>query len=123
MYHEADVHIGRRVRERRTELGISQIALGERLGVSYQQIQKYETGANRISGSRLWELSIILKTPVGYFFDGLEGGAAKQGGDGKGSDEPLGRSALELARAVNAISDDEVKTQILRLAKAFAKAS
>lgn len=121
MYHEADVHIGRRVRERRTELGISQIALGERLGVSYQQIQKYETGANRISGSRLWELSLILKTPVGYFFEGLEGG--KKSAEGKGSDETLGRSALELARAVNAISDDEVKTQILRLAKAFAKAS
>ena len=117
MYHEADVHIGRKLRERRMALGLSQIALGEKLGVSYQQVQKYETGANRISGSRLWEISKILKAPVGSFFEGLEG----QDQVATGAEPQLGRNALELARAVNAIPDPEVKTKFLRLAKAFAQ--
>ncbi len=123
MYHVADVHIGKRVRERRLALGMSQIVLGEELGVSYQQVQKYETGANRISGSRLWEISLILKAPVASFFEGLQDGDAPTGDEDEESGPPLGRSALELARAVNAIHDDEVKTQILRLAKAYARAS
>ena len=118
MYHKTDVHIGRRLRERRIALGNSQAELAEKLGISFQQVQKYESGANRISGSRLWDISNVLETPVSFFFDGLEGGV-----DMNGSESPLDRQTLELARAVNAIDDDSVKTQLVRLVKAFAKAS
>jgi len=122
MYHEVDVYIGRRVRERRMALGMSQVTLAEKLGVSYQQIQKYETGANRISGSRLWEISVILKVPVAYFFEGLTREGVPEESSTDKSGKKLGRGALELARAVNAIENEEIKTEMLRLAKAFAKA-
>ena len=117
MYHKTDIHIGRRLRERRIALGMSQSELAERLGISFQQVQKYESGANRISGSRLWDIATVLETPVAYFFEGLEGGM-----DEGAEEKPLDRQTLELARAVNAIDDEGVKTQLVRLVKAFAKA-
>lgn len=116
MYHKTDVHIGRRLRERRVSLGMSQSELAEKLGVSFQQVQKYESGANRISGSRLWDICSVVDVPVGYFFEGLEGAP---GDDGK----PLDRQSLELARAVGSIEDENLRSQIVRLVKAFAKAS
>jgi transcriptional regulator with XRE-family HTH domain len=122
MYHKTDVHIGRRLRERRMALGMSQAELAEGLGISFQQVQKYESGANRISGSRLWDIASILQTPVSYFFEGLEE-APVEAGEGGASSKPLDRNTLELARAVNSIPDESVKTQLVRLVKAFAKAS
>ena len=101
MYHKTDVHIGRRLRERRMALGMSQAELAEGLGISFQQVQKYESGANRISGSRLWDIASILQTPVSYFFEGLEEEATDVG-DGASS-KPLDRNTLELARAVNSM--------------------
>lgn len=117
MYHETDVHIGRRLRERRIALGLSQSELAEKLGISFQQVQKYESGANRISGSRLWDISRVVDAPVAFFFDGLEGGASNQ------SERPLDRQTLEIARAVNMIDDDEVRSQLIRLVKVFAKSA
>ncbi len=67
-----DVHIGERLRQRRRQVGISQIALGQEIGVKYQQIQKYETGHNRISASRLWSIAKALDVPITYFFEGIE---------------------------------------------------
>lgn len=67
-----DVHLGRRLRRRRRLLGLTQQQLGEQVGVRFQQIQKYECGANRLSAARLWELAEALKIPVGYFYDGLD---------------------------------------------------
>jgi transcriptional regulator with XRE-family HTH domain len=67
--NQIDVHVGRRVRLRRTLKGISQEKLGERLGLTFQQIQKYERGVNRIGASRLFEISRILDVPIGYFFE------------------------------------------------------
>src|SRR5262245_39091705 len=64
-----DVHVGSRVRLRRTLLGMSQEKLGEAIGLTFQQVQKYERGANRIGASRLWDLSRVLDVPVAYFFD------------------------------------------------------
>ncbi|MDX1711410.1 MAG: helix-turn-helix transcriptional regulator [Rhodovibrionaceae bacterium] len=123
MAHPTDVHIGQRVREKRMALGYSQTALAEKLGISFQQVQKYESGANRISGSRLWEMSRVLGEPVSYFFEGLEeGNVVREPQDGR-SDTELGRSTLELARAINSIDNDEVKQQFARLVKAFARAS
>ena len=66
-----DMHVGNRVRLRRTLLGISQEQLGAELNVTFQQVQKYERGANRISASRLWDISQILDVPISYFFDDM----------------------------------------------------
>lgn len=71
MAAEIDLHLGRRLRRRRRLLGLTQQQLGDRVGVRFQQIQKYECGANRLSAARLWELAEALETPVTYFYDGL----------------------------------------------------
>lgn len=118
MYHKTDVHIGRKIRERRVARGLSQAALADRLGITFQQIQKYESGANRVGGSRLWELSKALGVPVGYFFEGLEEGRAAPAGE-----PPLSRQSLELARAINAIPEGDIKEQVIRLVKAFVRRS
>src|SRR6186997_1732132 len=67
-----DVHVGTRVRLRRTLLGLSQEKLGEAIGLTFQQVQKYERGANRIGASRLWDLSRVLDCPVSFFFDDMD---------------------------------------------------
>ena len=65
-----DVHIGRRLRSRRRLLGLTQADLAQACGVRFQQIQKYECAANRMSAARMWQFSVILQVPIGYFFDG-----------------------------------------------------
>jgi len=72
MAHPIDLHVGRRVRQRRRLLGVTQQKLAEAVRIRFQQIQKYESGANRISASRLWALSKALNVPVSYFFDGCD---------------------------------------------------
>jgi len=69
--HPIDLHVGNRVRQRRRLLGMTQQALAEAVSIRFQQIQKYESGANRISASRLWSLSKALRVPIHYFYDGL----------------------------------------------------
>ncbi len=73
MTHPVDVHVGRRIRHRRWMIGMTQQQLAERVGIKFQQIQKYETGANRVSASRLWDIATTLEVPVSFFFEGLEG--------------------------------------------------
>ncbi|MET0274195.1 MAG: helix-turn-helix transcriptional regulator [Phenylobacterium sp.] len=68
--HPIDLHVGLRLRLRRKELRISQEKLAEALGLTFQQVQKYERGANRVSASKLWEIAQVLKAPVGYFYEG-----------------------------------------------------
>ena len=70
--HPVDLYVGRRVRQRRVELGLSQDQLAKAVHVTFQQIQKYEQGVNRVSASKLFEISIVLNAPVGYFFSGVE---------------------------------------------------
>ena len=72
--HPVDRHVGRRVCEKRISLGYNQSDLGRALGLTFQQIQKYEKGANRISASKLWDISRFFKVDIAYFFDGLTGG-------------------------------------------------
>jgi len=119
MPRDTDKHIGRRLREARLARGFSQGALGRKLGVTFQQVQKYESGANRIGGSRLWDISGILEVPVGYFFEGLPavGAAAST----KEPEAPLTRRSLELAKEIDAIPDETVKLQVLRLVRAITK--
>jgi len=71
MTRQEDIHIGHRLRQRRRIVGMSQQDLAASVGVKFQQIQKYETGANRISGSRLYDIARSLRVPIGYFFEGL----------------------------------------------------
>jgi transcriptional regulator with XRE-family HTH domain len=67
-----DLHVGRRLRRRRRILGMTQQQLAEQIGIRFQQVQKYECGANRITSARLWELAVAMAVPVGYFFEGLD---------------------------------------------------
>ena len=71
--HPVDRHVGRRVQEQRLSQGFSQTALGNAVGVSFQQMQKYETGSNRISSSKLFEIAKFMDCPITYFFEGLDG--------------------------------------------------
>jgi transcriptional regulator with XRE-family HTH domain len=119
MPRETDKHIGRRLREARMARGFSQGALGKKLGVTFQQVQKYESGANRIGGSRLWDISGVLDVPVGYFFEGLP--AAGKTGSGCGPEAPLTRRSLVLAKEIEAIPDEHLKSQVLRLVRAINK--
>ena len=127
-----DQHVGHRLRQRRTLLGLSQEKLGEAVGLTFQQIQKYERGANRIGASRLFQLSQILDVPVGYFFEEMSGEVEKTRGERTGSgqspmleivnsDDPLARrETLELVRAYYKITDPKVRKRVFELTKSIA---
>eukprot|EP01035_Chromulina_nebulosa_P005144 gene5145-6981_t len=99
---EIDIHLGRRLRRRRRLLGLTQQELAETCGVRFQQIQKYECGANRISASRLWQLSEALEVPVGYFYDGLSDADRRElqsESAGEGGEMFARKETLDLIRA------------------------
>lgn len=126
-----DVHVGSRVRLRRTLLGMSQEKLGEALGLTFQQIQKYERGVNRIGASRLFDLARVLDVPIGFFFDDMSpelgGNAATrsraaafgfaEGQDGFEDDTLHRRETLELVRAYYRITDPSVRKRVFDLIK------
>ncbi|MFQ5764113.1 MAG: helix-turn-helix domain-containing protein [Rhodospirillales bacterium] len=129
-----DIHVGSRVRLRRTLLGLSQEKLGDAVGLTFQQIQKYERGANRIGASRLFQLSRILDVPISFFFDEMPAGLkTTEGQVARGLRErdqktlepdPLARrETLELVRAYYRISDPRVRKRLFELTKALANAS
>ena len=111
-----DQHIGERIRLRRTELGLTQEQLADALNVSYQQIQKYETGANRISASRIFEMARKLGVDMTYFFDGLPVDRGEQAPLEHGGRQ---RSAIELVRKFAQIDDPQVRAAIAGLVKAI----
>ncbi|WP_191058355.1 helix-turn-helix domain-containing protein [Geminicoccus harenae] len=135
-----DVHVGKRLKLRRTLVGMSQERLGELLGVTFQQIQKYERGANRMGSSRLFAISRILDTPVAWFFDEMDeapqhGLAEDRGGRFDFSGAPRtaptpslkvsgaaveNRETLELVRAFHRIDDPTIRRRLAELAKALA---
>jgi transcriptional regulator with XRE-family HTH domain len=125
--HPTDVHVGARVRLRRTLLGMSQEKLGEALGLTFQQVQKYERGANRIGASRLHELSRVLDVPVGFFFEDMPDTAMAGARPGAGSELPvegdlmLKRETLELVRAYYRINEPHVRRRLFDLTKALAR--
>ncbi len=124
MPRQTDVHIGRRLREARLARGLSQGALGKKLGVTFQQVQKYESGANRIGGSRLWDISGILDVQVSYFFEGLPANFGRSAPTKEHEAEaPLTRRSLQLAKEIDAIQDETVKLQVLKLIRAITKSS
>ena len=127
-----DVHVGTRVRLRRTLLGMSQEKLGEALGLTFQQVQKYERGANRIGASRLFDLCRVLEVPVSYFFEemGDDVQAASPRHMVRATQDPpemagsvmARRETLELVRAYYRIGDPELRRHVYDLAKALGPA-
>ena len=130
-----DVHVGARLRLRRTLLGLSQEKLGEAVGITFQQLQKYERGANRISASRLFNLAQVLGVSVGFFFDDMPPATAGGGNHGySGGQEPVGdaeigetgefasmarRETLELVRAYYRIAEPGLRRRAFELIKAL----
>jgi transcriptional regulator with XRE-family HTH domain len=128
-----DVHVGTRIRLRRTLLGMSQERLGEALGLTFQQVQKYERGVNRVGASRLFDLSRVLDVPISFFFDDLPDGIG--GLPGRRSAAPLAeaqeqlgddsmnrRETLELVRAYYRIHDPMIRKKVFELIKSMAPA-
>lgn len=113
-----DQQIGERIRLRRTELGLTQDQLAAALGVSYQQVQKYENGANRISAVRLWQIGRRLEVPVGWFFDD-----PPAEGEDRPAPGPLvhARGVLEVARGFGELRAPEVKAALLGLLRTLAE--
>jgi transcriptional regulator with XRE-family HTH domain len=123
-----DIQVGARVRLRRNMLGLSQEKLGEAIGLTFQQVQKYERGANRIGASRLHELSRVLDVPVSFFFDDLDpvrapaipGGFAEPPAEAFEADPLRRQETVELVEAYYAIEDATVRRRLQELAKALA---
>ena len=131
--HPVDVHVGARARMRRTLLGMTQTDLGDALGLTFQQVQKYERGVNRISASRLYDLCRVLNVSIEYFFEDMptavaaNSSAAKKRGKAKKppSYEPdpmANRETLGLVRAFYKIEDAEIRRQVYEMIKALGPA-
>ena len=116
-----DLHLGKRLRRRRRLLGLTQQQLASAVGVRFQQIQKYECGANRISAARLWELAEALEVPISYFYEGLEAEAAGDAANDavKRSEQVLARKeTLDLVRAYYRLGE-RPRRRLLDLAKSL----
>lgn len=121
-----DKHVGRRLRWRRRELKLSQEALAGEVGLTFQQVQKYERGSNRVSAGRLYELAQALETPITYFFEGaeevgeaIERGMAEDGGAFTGL---IDTDAVDLVIAFQSIPDPNLKKSILTMVRQSAEA-
>ncbi|GAB6052108.1 hypothetical protein JCM17960_09280 [Magnetospira thiophila] len=132
-YRPVDVHVGSRLRKRRVFVGMSQEKLGETVGLTFQQIQKYERGANRIGASRLYEFSRILDVPVSYFFEAMSDDVSSDAGqipagqpilpDGSGTEALFERlETLRLVHAYYRIPDADSRKRLLDLIKALSVA-
>lgn len=106
--HPVDRHVGRRVSQKRLELGYNQSALGRALGLTFQQVQKYEKGANRISASKLWDIARFFEVDVSYFFEGLERADGKTVGP-KNHDFPVTRHSIEISHLAPRLSASQQK--------------
>ena len=108
MAHPVDVHVGKRIRHRRWLVGMTQQQLAQHVGIKFQQIQKYETGANRVSASRLWDISETLEVPVSFFFEGLERGQAEKTTTEFVPSDLMGeKEALDLIRSYFSIPENQ----------------
>ncbi|MDV7143317.1 helix-turn-helix domain-containing protein [Tropicimonas sp. TH_r6] len=120
MTHPVDVHVGKRVRHRRWMIGVTQQQLAEKVGIKFQQIQKYETGVNRISASRLWDIADALQVNVAFFFEGLQGETEWE--TPAPGDLLADREALELVRCYYAIPENQ-RRQLFELARVLSDAA
>ncbi len=121
MKHPVDVHVGKRIRHRRWMVGMTQQQLAEKVGIKFQQIQKYETGMNRVSASRLWDISEALSVPIDFFFEGLEAGS-KSAETTLPGDILADKEALELVRSYYAIPENQ-RRRLFELARVLSDAA
>lgn len=121
--HPIDIHVGARVKLRRNFLGMSQEKLGKAIGLTFQQVQKYEKGTNRVGASRLFELSQVLSVPVSYFYEGAPSTAQSSGlaeeSDSYEPDPMSRRETIDLIRAYYLIEDQTVRRRILDLVRSM----
>lgn len=113
-----DLHLGRRLRRRRRLLGLTQQQLASQVGIRFQQIQKYESSANRISAARLWQLSEALECPVSYFYDGLEEALERTDDATKGGEMFSRKETLDLIQAYYQLGE-RPRRRLLDLAKSL----
>ncbi|MBW6416644.1 helix-turn-helix domain-containing protein [Celeribacter sp. PS-C1] len=121
MKHPVDVHVGKRIRHRRWMVGMTQQQLAEKVGIKFQQIQKYETGMNRVSASRLWDIAEALSVPVAFFFEGMDAPmpaetAAQSNEASVPADILADKEALELVRSYYAIPENQ-RRRLFELAR------
>jgi len=114
MKHPVDVHVGKRIRHRRWMIGMTQQQLADKVGIKFQQIQKYETGMNRVSASRLWDIADAVEVPISFFFEGLSGEAAPA--REVSGDILADKEALALVRSYYAIPEAQ-RRRLFELAK------
>lgn len=124
MPHSVDVYVGQRLRLRRSMLGMSQEQLGNATGITFQQIQKYERGINRMGASRLYEFSKIMATPITYFFEGYNDNSrsavAESSAPAYEVESMASKDTMALVRAYGEIKSQKVRRQVLQLAKSLA---
>ena len=118
MATDIDLHLGRRLRRRRRLLGLTQQQLALQVGIRFQQIQKYECGANRISAARLWQLAEALETPVSYFYDGLSEALERQEAAANGGETFSRKETLDLIQAYYQLGE-RPRRRLLDLAKSL----
>ncbi|KEO55920.1 helix-turn-helix domain-containing protein [Thioclava pacifica] len=121
MKHPVDVHVGKRIRHRRWMIGMTQQQLADQVGIKFQQIQKYETGMNRVSASRLWDIADALEVPISFFFEGLseDNGVTQPEVAG---DILSDKEALALVRSYYAIPEAQ-RRRLFELAKVLSDAA
>jgi len=123
MTHPVDVHVGKRVRHRRWLIGMTQQQLAEQVGIKFQQIQKYETGANRVSASRLWDMADALDVPVSFFFDGLEDDHKDTAENSMLPADLMGdKEALDLVRSYYSMPENQ-RRRLFELARVLSDAA
>jgi transcriptional regulator with XRE-family HTH domain len=117
-----DRHVGLRIRMRRKELGVSQEKLAEAIGLTFQQVQKYERAANRVSASKLWEMARALNTNPGYFYEGFGGptGARERQATAEVQDFLMSPEGMELATAYARIGRPKLRRKVLELVRVLA---
>lgn len=122
MKHPVDVHVGKRIRHRRWVSGTTQQQLADQVGIKFQQIQKYETGMNRVSASRLWDIAHALGVEVAFFFEGLDTALIESDGSGMPSDVLSDKEALDLLRSYYAIPENQ-RRRLFDLARVLSEAA
>jgi len=122
MFYPVDVHVGKRIRHRRWVSGTTQQQLADQVGIKFQQIQKYETGMNRVSASRLWDIAHALHVEVSFFFEGLDSEQIDGALEGMPSDILSDKEALELLRSYYAIPENQ-RRRLFDLARVLSEAT
>ena len=120
MKHPVDAHVGKRIRHRRWMVGMTQQQLADKVGIKFQQIQKYETGMNRVSASRLWDVADALGVQISFFFEGLAEGQANEAY--AHGDMMSDKEALELVRSYYAIPEAQ-RRRLFDLARVLSEAA